>query len=241
MRGKLITRAGAGALAVILLALAGVGWLLDWLGRLAMLEEAAKREDLSDAAQWLFSTPWWVPAIFGAVLTVALIWELHRSATKTSAVQLADLSEAISQVREMRALFERHVKPRELSQEQMDAMEQFLIARPKHKIRIVVDQSNGEAARFAKQILQIFGRAHWDARMVQPKKDSDPLLLQEGLFLGMYFKMGQGPLAGKTEDDITRALGKAGIAFTATTATASATIEGSELDIALVVGHRPRV
>jgi hypothetical protein len=56
-----------GLIAVILAAWAGVRIMLDTIGRGQAAHDAASAGDLIDAAlRWLFSTPWYVPALIAS-------------------------------------------------------------------------------------------------------------------------------------------------------------------------------
>src|SRR3954452_19639976 len=71
----LIGRVGSLLLAVFLSAWSLTLGALDWLGRIMLMhdyDQALQR--LPQWAGWLFSTPWWVPAILASVLTCFLIW-----------------------------------------------------------------------------------------------------------------------------------------------------------------------
>lgn len=68
-------RAGSSLLALVFwawsLALGGV----DWLGRIMLMhdyDQALQR--LPKWAEWLFATPWWVPATLASALTLFFLW-----------------------------------------------------------------------------------------------------------------------------------------------------------------------
>ena len=71
--GKVLSAIGA----AIFWLWTGAVAVLDYFGRLGALEELAGSKNLLPRfLHWLFSTPWYVPAILGAILTVVLAYVL---------------------------------------------------------------------------------------------------------------------------------------------------------------------
>lgn len=66
---------------------------MDWTGRTTLLSDAegAPRE-LARMLDWLFTTPWWVPAILATVLTASLIAKQWRPERKEEPVQPAAIA-----------------------------------------------------------------------------------------------------------------------------------------------------
>lgn len=148
---------------------------------------------------------------------------------------IRQLSEKIDQ---LQSVFDRYVKPRKLSKEQIDAIEQFLLHRPKHKIRIVCDHPNNEANSFAGQISQGFRHANWDVQFVHWKPGDPPI--QEGLHLRVRYPT--DPESAKSAKsacaDVHRSLEAAGVQLDGSGSGSGKLTP--EIDIMLAVGHKRR-
>lgn len=73
---EFLKRIGGWLLALVLWIWAVVPKALDWVGRTTLPEdwEQLMAEKLPLWAAWLFSTPWWVPAILATALTAWVMW-----------------------------------------------------------------------------------------------------------------------------------------------------------------------
>lgn len=144
-----------------------------------------------------------------------------------------------SQVRELRDAFEKYVRPRELTEQHMNAIEQFLIVRPRHQVQILFEHPNAEAGRFAGQIHRALQRAHWDAHLKARASQEPPI--SDGLHLRVTYQTGveQQRIAKSAMDDLSRSFESVGISFSSS---GSSTVqEKKDMEILMTVGHRPRV
>ena len=58
---------------------AGARLMLDYLGRASVVSDFGKPDTFSAlAAKWVFSTPWWVPAVLASVGTLAWLYAMLR-------------------------------------------------------------------------------------------------------------------------------------------------------------------
>ena len=71
-----IKKTGGWALAFLLWLWTVVPKAMDWVGRSTLPEdwEQLMADKLPIWAAWLFSTPWWVPALLATLLTACMIW-----------------------------------------------------------------------------------------------------------------------------------------------------------------------
>lgn len=131
--------------------------------------------------------------------------------------------------------FNRLVKPRVLSEEQMAAVEKFLLQRPKQKIKFVFEQYDSEANQYAVHLYRTFERAHWEVASLTTDKD---IRLPEGLsFTVKYPRESNGDK--NASDDITRAFKEANIPLQGSGSSRDS--ETGELYVIMNVGPRPKL
>lgn len=164
--------------------------------------------------------------IIGAAVTLAgVVWQTARGNSLSP--------ETKSQVTQLQADFEKYVKPRELRDEQIVAIGEFLLKRPPQKISVIFEANNSEANKYAAQIHRAFEMAHWESKLLTADKD---IRLLEGVRYDVKYP--PGSTDKNIPDDIRRAF-----------QTAAAPLGGGgsgqssrtgEIYVEMIVGHRPR-
>lgn len=167
--------------------------------------------------------------IIAAGLFIALAgvcWQIFQPVSRAS-----QLSEIEAKLSEIGSAYDKYVKPRELSQDQIDAMEAFLLPRPSHKIKVIFPDRNREANHYAAQFYRTFKKAHWECELLS---DEAPKFI-EGLRYNVKYpdtRKGDANVA----DDLKRAFEAAGMAIGGGSSGSS---ETGELYVELLVGPRP--
>lgn len=163
--------------------------------------------------------------VFVAITLAGVVWQ-----AQTPGGPSADLQ---TKMNELQATYEKYVRPRELSDEQIVAIGEFLLKRPPQKISVIFEVNNGEANHYTAQIHRAFEMAHWESRLLAADKDTR---LLEGVRYDVKYP--PGSTDKNIPDDIRRAfqaasapLGGGGSGQTSKT---------GELYVEMIVGHRPR-
>lgn len=131
--------------------------------------------------------------------------------------------------------YNRYVKPRDISEEQMNAAEQFLYGRPKCKGRIIFVAGDREANSFAGKIHRVFQRAHWrDVALTSAEPNAT---VDDGVSLNISHALSDKK--DLTMDDVKRGLEKAGIVFDRCGSGGSQAT--TETHFVVAIGHRPRL
>lgn len=168
------------------------------------------------------------------IALAGVCWQIFSPSMPAS--QVTDLQsqvlDAQSKLTKLQESINKYVKPRKLSEEQIDTVAEFLLKRPSQKINIVSEDKNMEANSYAASIYRAFERAHWAPTLTSSKDD----FAEGAKYNVMYPKESRGDQ--NVADDIRRAFKEAGVDVSGGSSRNSQT---GELYVDFLIGHRPRL
>lgn len=154
---------------------------------------------------WYWETLHWFGvaiAFLGAALILSMVFYYVMRARAHSADLLGPIYTKLSGIEEA---LKKYVLPRDLSTEQAQIIEDFLLKRDAQELTVVFEEGNGEANQFAAQLYNVFRQGGWKVLALEGREK-----VREGLRIEVVGPQDHG--VGKTaRDTIQRALQAAGM------------------------------
>jgi hypothetical protein len=144
--------------------------------------------------------------LFGCLTLGGVVWQ-----ARSPALPLSELNEMKVGITDLKAAFDKYVKPRDITEQQFDALVAYLLPRDHHSLRIIFAAPDDEAAHYADRLARAIRKGGWDV----PGLVSQDKPMAPGLTIQTWFAPNDR-VAGKAAELLQEALAEAQIPITGT-------------------------